>query len=340
VPQSGSCEAIRMSKPTVAVSMGDPAGIGPELVVKVLSQPAAYEQCRPFVIGDVPVLEAICRVVGAGARFRAIESLPEARFAPPAIDVLAPADVRIEGPSWGKMDPANGSAAAAYLREAAALALSGQVQGIVLAPMNKEAFHLAGYHYRDELAYLAELTGAAEPYILGRADEVWSVAVTEHVPFREIAGLVTQGRVLKHIRYLHEALVRVARSRPRIAVAALNVHGGEGGLFGREELDVIGPAIRAAVEGGMDARGPFPADTVFLTAQDQGFDGVVCMYHDQANIARKLLARRSGATFFMGLPVPCATTAHGTAFDRAGKGVADPASLATALLYTARLASL
>ena len=336
-----------MDKPVIAITMGDPAGIGPELIVKVLAQGEVHAHCCPFVVGDLAVMHAIGRVVGAGLRFRAITSLPEARFTLPEVDVLPPeglarrsdrrhASDRVR---WGQVDPAMGRAAALCLREAFALALAGQVQGVVSAPLNKEAFHLAGYPYPDELAYLADLTGSREPFIMGVMGAIWTVAVTEHIPFRQIAERIKKERVLWHIARMHQAMKRAGVAAPRIAVAALNVHAGEGGLFGREEIDEIGPAIQQAREQGIDARGPVPADMVFVRAMEGDFDGVVCMYHDQANIARKLQPKSEGATLFMGLPVPCGTTAHGTAFDKAGRGIADPGSLEAALRHTIALAS-
>ena len=218
------------------------------------------------------------------------------------------------------------------------LAMAGQIQGVVSAPLNKEAFHLAGYAYQDELAYIADLTGSPEPFIVGTMRSLLTVAVSEHVAFRDIVKLIKKDRVLWYIRKMDQALRRAGVSRPRVAVAALNVHGGEGGLFGREEIEQIGPAIREAANQGVDVVGPVPADIVFVRALEGDFDGVVCMYHDQANIARKLQPRSEGATLFMGIPVPCGTTAHGTAFDKAGQGIADPGSLAAALRYTAMLA--
>jgi 4-hydroxythreonine-4-phosphate dehydrogenase len=191
----------------------------------------------------------------------------------------------------------------------------------------------------DELAYLADLTHSPAPSSVGFVERILTVAVTEHVPFRDVAGLITKERVLRSITGLHAAMTRLQGPGATMAVAALNVHGGEGGLFGREEIDEIGPAIEDARAAGLAVQGPIPADTVFVRARDGEFGGVVCMYHDQANIARKLLATRSGATLFLGLPVVCATTAHGTAFDKAGQGVAEPASLAMALRCVATLAT-
>ena len=232
-----------------------------------------------------------------------------------------------------------GSAAALCLKQAIEMALDKEVHGVVSAPLNKEAFHLAGYQYLDELAYLADLTASPEPYILGVMGSVWTVSVTEHIPFRDIADLIKKERVIRYIGYMRDALKEAGFTDPRIAVAALNVHGGEGGLFGREEIDEISPAIQEAREQGINAQGPFPADTVFVRALSGEFDGVVGMYHDQTNIARKLQPVSKRVTLFMGLPVVCGTTAHGTAFDKAGRGIADPGGLEAALRYTVMLSS-
>jgi len=326
-----------MDRPVIAMTMGDAAGIGPELIAKVLSQREIYESCLPFVVGDPRVMREIGEVVGADLRFRAIECLSGARFAWPDVDVLCPTGARVEHLSWGRVHSAMGKTAALCLRKAFEMAMACVVQGVVSAPLNKEAFHLAGYQYLDELAYLADLTGSRETFILGVMRSVWTVAVAGHVPFRDIVGLVKRDRILRYVVNIHEVLEKVGFSGPRIAVAALNVHAGEGGLFGREEIDEIEPAIQEARKRGICVEGPVPADAVFVRALAGDFEGVVCMYHDQANIARKLQPRQEGATLFMGLPVACGTTAHGTAFDKAGRGIADPGGLEAALRYTVTL---
>jgi 4-hydroxythreonine-4-phosphate dehydrogenase len=330
---------MEMDKPLIAITMGDAAGIGPELVVKLLSDTTTYDLCRPLVVGDPGVMERNGRFLGANLRFKTITDPAAASFSPPDIDVLCPQELHIDHIPWGQVDPAMGEAAAQCLRGAYELAMQNKVQGVVSAPLNKEAFHLAGYPYLDELAYLAELTRSPEPFIMGVMDRVWTVTVTEHLPFRDIVDLVKKDKILLRIHEMHEALHRVGLSSPRIAVAALNVHAGEGGLFGREEIDEIEPAVREARVRRIEVQGPIPADIVFVRALAGEFDGVVCMYHDQANIARKLQPRHKGATLLMGLPVPCGTTAHGTAFDIVGQGIADPGSLQAALRFTVLLSS-
>ncbi len=329
----------RMDRPIIAITMGDPAGIGPELIAKVLAAPASVASCRAFVVGDPAVLEDISCVVGTDHRFRLITSLSEAAFSRSEVDVLSPRGLHVQRVAWGQVDAGMGKAAALCLHAAAELALAGAIHGIVSAPLNKEAFHLAGYAYRDELAFLADVTGSSAPFILGVVGQTWTVTVTEHIPFKDIAGAIRRDRVLACITKLDASLRRAGYAEPRIGVAALNVHGGEGGLFGREELDQIGPAIEDARARSIEVEGPIPADAVFIRAFSGDFDGVVSMYHDQANIARKLQPRETGATLLLGLPVICGTTAHGTAFDIAGKGIADAGGLETALRWTVQFAS-
>ncbi|MDE0608536.1 MAG: 4-hydroxythreonine-4-phosphate dehydrogenase PdxA [Anaerolineaceae bacterium] len=323
--------------PVIAIAMGDPAGIGPELIVKVLAEEGWQGRCRPFIIGDLQVMRAAAASLGPALRFQAIKDLNAAAFLPGLVDVLNPPGHALDAIPPPGVHPALGEAAARYLELAYQLALQSRVDGVVMAPMNKESFRAAGYDYLDELQYLGAITGRDEPFILAAAGPVWAVAVTEHLPFRDIASHITRDRVRRCIGHLHQVLRRLGCATPRIACAALNPHGGEGGLMGREEIDIIAPAILDAQDADVDVSGPVPGDVVFKRALDGDFDGVVCMYHDQLNIARKLLARSDIATLWMGLPVIGATTAHGTAFDIAGQGVADPGSLRAALDYAIRL---
>lgn len=325
-------------KPIIAIAMGDPAGIGPEIIVKVLAEASVFDRCRPFIIGDLRVMRDNAGAPGPALRFRSINSLEGARFDRACIDVLQPAGFELGPLPPPAVHPRLGEAAGRYLALAYELAMQAQVHGVLMAPMNKESFRAAGYNYYDELQFLGELTGSEEPFILGAAGPVWAVAVTEHIPFRAIVGFITRDRIRRYIEHLHGLLRQLGYEEPRIAVAALNPHGGEGGLFGAEEIDEIAPAVMDARRNDIRAAGPVPADIVFKRALDGDFDGVVCMYHDQMNIARKLQARGDIATLWLGLPVIGATTAHGTAFDIAGKGIADPGSLRAGLEYVIQLA--
>jgi len=330
------------SRPPVAVTMGDPAGIGPELVARVLSEDWVAAACRPVVIGDADVLEAAAQVVGSHARIVRVDppgepedgagggTPPEAEGAGVGtIEVFQPKGVEAPGHRWGALDPAFGGAAARCLEQALARGLG--FRAVVSAPLNKEAFHRAGCRHADELAYMAELTGSRDTSTAGSVGDLWTISVTEHVPFRKIVRGLKPETILRKIRLLDGVLARVSPKRRSIVVAALNPHGGEGGLLGREEQRIVRPAVKRAAAEGIDVTGPVPADTVFVGALEAEMGGVVCLYHDQANIARKLLARRGGTTVFLGLPVPVTTTAHGTAFDIAGTGRASPDSMRAAL---------
>jgi 4-phospho-D-threonate 3-dehydrogenase / 4-phospho-D-erythronate 3-dehydrogenase len=326
-----------MEKPIIAITMGDPAGIGPELVVKVLSHPSSLECCRPLVIGDLQVMQRAAKLIDTPITFRKITSPEMAAFAWPAIDLLSPRELSVGAFPVGKVDPEMGKAVASCLKMATELALLGIVQGVVSTPLNKESFHLAGFHYRDELGYLAELSNSPSTSIIGVMKNLWTIAVTEHIPLKEVAACIQKDRIIEVVQFFHRKLVERGDGQPRIAVAALNPHAGDGGLMGREEIDEIRPAIEASKAAGINVSGPVPADIVFALALGGQFDGVVCMYHDQANIARKLQPRNESATLFMGLPFACATTAHGTAFDKAWQGISDPGSLDLATRCVAKL---
>ena len=324
--------------PAIAIAMGDPAGIGPELIVKLLKEANWRDRCRPVIIGDFLTMRNAAASLGSALRFRQISDLDEARCQPEMPDVLNPPGFELGPLLPPAVHPKLGEAAAKYLALAYELAMESRVDGVVMAPMNKESFRAAGYDYVDELQFLGELTKSDDPFILGAAGPIWAVAVTEHIPFQDIVSQLSVERVCRYIKRLHGVLRKLGFAAPRIACAALNPHAGEGGLFGSEEIDIIAPAIKEAQSSDIDVSGPVPADIVFKRALDGDFDGVVCMYHDQMNIARKLQSRADIATLWMGLPVIGATTAHGTAFDIAGKGIADPGSLRAALDYAIRLA--
>ena len=328
-----------MGKPAIAMTMGDPSGIGPEIALKVLAEAETYEICRPVVVGDVGVIENTCRLLGLDREIKPVGDVSSAGYSPSTIEVVTPEGLRVDNLVLGKVDPAMGKAAALCLEKAYALAADGQIQGVVAAPLNKQAFHLAGYNYFDDLEYLAELTESPDPLMLGAiGPSLWTIAVTGHVPFRAIPELLRKELVLKYIHSLHGVLTRVGFSAPadRRRRPQRSRRRGRPVRTGGDRRDRAGH--RRGAQPGNDAVGPCPADTVFVRAQAGEFVGVVCMYHDQANIGRKLLATMKGATIYLGLPVVCGTTAHGTAHDKAGKGISDPGSLRDALRYAVSLA--
>ena len=320
------------NRPTIALTVGDIAGVGPELVAMCLSEESLYSMCRPIVIGPKGVFEARGRAIGVSLATREVLEPSPGVLEFGTVELVEPPGIDMDVP-LGEVDPRAGRIAALCLQAAFEMAAEKKIQGVVGAPLNKQAFRLAGYDYLDEIAFLAELSHSPEPRLFGILDRLWTTCVTLHVPFKDIASRITRERVFEAIVAMHDALERSGTAAPSVAVAALNPHNGEGGLLGTEEVEEIAPAVEAACTSGLDARGPFSADTLFPRSFAEGINGVVCMHHDQANIARKLHGFRDSASVFLGLPVPYATTAHGTAFDLVGQGAADPSSFMAALRF-------
>ncbi|MGW7433631.1 4-hydroxythreonine-4-phosphate dehydrogenase PdxA [Streptomyces sp. NPDC054861] len=312
----------------LALTMGDPNGIGPEITVKACADPA--RRPRVVVIGDPATLTRACRTTGTDLTVRPIDSVEQAAYTPGVIDVLAegtlPPDL-----SPGTVDARAGEASFRYVRRGIALALGGEVRALTTAPINKEALRLAGLHYPGHTEILAELSGTSDYAMMMANDELRVVLVTVHQSLRTALDSLTTARELEIIRLTDRTLRAGGPGRPRIAVAALNPHAGENGLFGREDLDVIEPAVRAARAEGIDASGPWPADTVFMRARAGEFDAVVAQYHDQGLIPVKYLGLERGVNITIGLPFVRTSVDHGTAFDLAGHGTADHTSLLTAL---------
>ena len=325
-----------MPIPLVAISLGDPAGIGPELVAKVLQTRKIEGEYQPVVIGEPDVLLAGAAVAGVQLSTELVDDTRSIPVGGEAVPVLRPKGVKDREHRGGINDKENGYDAAWCIAEA--LDPQNGFSSVVLAPMNKESFHNAGYDFADELQYMAHLTGSTRPANIGVMDDVWTCPVSEHIPFSAIRDYVRTDLIYDRITILAKALVESGRGKPRLAVAALNPHAGEGGQLGRDEIDEIEPAVRKARSEGIAVDGPVPADMVFVLAVSGRYDGVVCMYHDQATIPRKLYAKGRGCTVLYGLPVPVTTTAHGTAFDIAGKGQANPGSLLDALTVAVDMA--
>jgi 4-hydroxythreonine-4-phosphate dehydrogenase len=313
-------------RPRIAFFAGDPNGIGPELVAKLLSRPEAAEGAAVRLIGDRAVLAGAERLVGAMIRPDiAFESLPGC-----GDGVRTP----------GKVNRAAGAWTLAGLRRCAALARNREADAIVFAPLNKQALKLGGLTHPDEQHLFAELLGAGGYTVeFNVIDRLWTSRVTSHIPLRDVAGTITAARVADAVRVIHRGLRQGGIARPRIGVAGLNPHAGEGGTLGREEIDAIEPGIARARAEGIDARGPFPADTIFIAARRGDFDAVVTMYHDQGQIAMKLMGFDRGVTVLGGLPVPVTTCAHGTAYDIVGRNAANPVPLANAFALAIRMAT-
>lgn len=318
--------------PPLAITMGDASGIGPEIVVKALGRAAD----RVVVYGSVIVMKEAVRRLGSGLEVRPL--LAPGALAPQAgtIDVIEVTKI-VEAPKLGEISAVSGQASFDAIVAAIAAAKAGTVSGIVTAPINKEAMSRAGIKYPGHTEILADYGGADRVAMMLANDEIRTVLVTIHTSLRTAIEQADFAAQMAAIRLAHEGGVALGFARPRVAIAGLNPHAGEGGLFGDEEIRIIGPAIEAARAEGIDASGPWPGDTVFMQARTGRFDVVVAQYHDQGLIPVKYLGLDKGVNITLGLPFVRTSPDHGTAFDIAGRGLADPASLETALAYASRL---
>jgi 4-hydroxythreonine-4-phosphate dehydrogenase len=319
--------------------MGDPAGIGPEIILKALSRPGLLDLCRPLLLADPSVMELHRSLLSRPeVPFHLIGAPEEARFDGSAIDLLAFDLLDASALEIGKVSPDAGRAAVELTREAGKLAMQGRIDAIASAPLNKEAMRLAGYPYEGQTQILGEIAGSSRYGMILLLGTLRVMMLTTHVALREACDSVTPERVLAMIELAHSSLRAFGTPNPRIAVAALNPHGGDGGLFGTEELRGSIPAIHSAVARHMNVVGPVPADVVFLKAKDGEYDLVLAMYHDQANMAAKLLGFGQVVTLLAGVPFVRTSVGHGTAFDIAGKAAADESNFVLAVETAARLA--
>jgi 4-hydroxythreonine-4-phosphate dehydrogenase len=325
-------------RPIIAITMGDAAGVGPEIVVKALALEEMYTLCRPLVVGDTGVLARAQQMLGLRADLRPVADVGGGRFELGSIDVLDLANIDLARLKIGEVSAMAGKAAVEYVLRAGQMALSHEVQGVATAPLNKEAMQLGSYDYIGHTEILADLTGAPRCTTMLVTGSLRVVHVTRHIPLRQVAESITRERVLETIQLTAEGLPGMGVVEPRLGVAALNPHGGEGGLLGREEIEEIAPAVEAAQAMGIDARGPYPADSIFFRAIAGEFDAVVAMYHDQGHIPVKTHDFERSVTVTMGLPIMRTSVDHGTAFDIAWQGVASPQSLVEAIKLAAQMA--
>jgi 4-hydroxythreonine-4-phosphate dehydrogenase len=319
-----------VTPPLVAVTMGDPAGVGPEIIAKTFADPGFHARNRALVVGDAGMLERAAQLLGVPLRINEIPEPEDAAFEPGTADVLQVGELPLDLP-FGELDARAGDAAFRYLERATRLASAGRVAAIATAPLNKEAMHLAGHGYPGHTEILADLTGTQDYAMMLVTDELKVIHVSTHVSLKEAIDRAQPERELAVIRLAHESLQKLGVERPRVAVAGLNPHAGENGLFGKEDLEKIRPAVKAALEEGVDASGPWAPDTVMMRARQGHFDVVVVQYHDQGHIPIKLMGFDTGVNVTVGLPFFRTSVDHGTAFDIAGTGKADHASLEAAL---------
>lgn len=325
--------------PYVAVTMGDGAGVGPEVVVAAVLDPQSNAECRPVVIGDALRLRQAADILGIEADIHSIENVEDAVFTPGRVNVIDMALLPEDLP-WGQLSPAAGHAAYEYIRVASELAMSGKVQAICTAPLNKEALHSAGHIFPGHTELLAQLTGTEEVSMMLSTPKIRVIHVTTHIGLVDAIRKINPDLVERTIRRGHEALVRAGIPNPKIGVCAINPHAGENGLFGQgEEAEKIEPGVKAAKADGINVVGPLPADTLFFLAGRGDYDLVVAMYHDQGHGPVKVLGIEAGVNITVGLPVIRTSVDHGTAFDIAGKAIADSRSMVEALHQAAEMAT-
>lgn len=331
--------ATATKRPTIALAMGDPAGVSPELTAKLLCLEEVRAAANIVVFGDRRILEEGAKVAGLTLDVSYVS--PEADFdatlRPVVIDLkhLSPADVK-----RGEATAEGGAFALENFRRALVMAQQGKADAVCFTPFNKKAMRYVYPGYDDEIRFISEVIGfnghAREFNVLGK---LWNARVTSHIPLAQVASTISVEGILSELALTDRTLRNAGFDKPRIAVAGLNPHAGDGGNFGDEEIKIIEPAVNIAIERGFDASGPYPADTVYVRAKGGAFDAVLTMYHDQGQIAMKLMGFDRGVTFMGGLPFPVCTAAHGTAYDIAGKGIANIGASREAVLLAARMAA-
>lgn len=323
----------------IALAMGDPAGVSPELTARLLALPDVRKEAHIIVFGDRRVLDEGARIAGVeldlqDSTLENAPNMPVGKHVFVDLKNLDPKDVvRSEATLVG------GTFATQNFRTALKFADAGHAQAVCFTPFNKQAMRFAYPGYDDEIRFVADVlsfTGKVREFNV--LEKVWNARVTSHIPLKDVASTLTVEGILAELELAWMCLKKAGYDNPKIAVAGLNPHAGDGGSFGMEEIDIIEPAVKAAKTKGFDVDGPFPADTVFLRALKDGFQAVLTMYHDQGQIAMKLMGFDKGVTMMGGLPFPLCTPAHGTAYDIAGKGIADVGATREAILLAARMA--
>ena len=328
----------KRNRPIVGLAMGDAAGIGPELVVKALEHPETTKSLDAVVIGDLKIIRKAAEQANSKLVIKGCKTVGEADFSPDVVNVIDLDNLSVEAYATGEVAPTAGKAAVEYTETAVRMALVREIDAIASAPVNKAAMHKAGYDFAGITELLAHLTGRTRFFLVVVFGPIRLFFMTNHVSLRNALEGITKSAVLQKIRDVDEALGDFGITRGSIGISALNPHGGEGGDMGREELDEIIPAVMAARDEGINALGPFPADTIFIRGRKAEFDGILVMYHDQGNIAAKLMGFGAGVTVVTGLPIIRTSVTHGTAFDIAGKGLASAESYIAAITTAGEIA--
>ena len=337
------------TKPILGITMGDPAGIGPEVAAKAMAKKEIYDICRPLIVGDAEVMKEAVKIAGVSLEVSAISQVEEAKFEYGIMDVIDLKNVEMNKLVHGKVSPMAGKAAFEAIEKVIDLALKKKIDATITGPINKESINLAGFHYSGHTEIYAHFTNTDDYTMLLVDGNLRVVHVSTHVSLRDACNLVKKDRVLKVIKLADDACISLGIKSPRIGVAGINPHAGENGMFGWEEEKEIAPAVKEAKESGIDVEGPVPADTLFSKAKGGKYDIVVAMYHDQGHIPLKVIGFNwdekskkwnsvSGVNITLGLPIIRSSVDHGTAFGKAGKGTANEESLIHAIEYGAKLA--
>lgn len=329
-----------IKRPRLAVLLGDPAGVGPEMAVKLLARPQNRAAADLLLITDPVMLADAQRIAGIELDSLIVNDLEEVRYETGRVTLLRHDWLQGKSPAPGQSTVEAGRASFLALEMALEAVKRGVVDGIVFAPLNKHSLRLGGLTEEDELRHMQrslQVPGFVSEFNI--TGGLWTSRVTSHVPIREVADLITQEGICEAVKIVDSALRQSGIEKPRIAVSGLNPHAGDGGSIGMEEIEVIAPAIKQAQALGLDARGPFSPDIVFIAARRGDFDAVVSMFHDQGQIAMKLIGFDHGVTLHGGLPVPVVTSASGSAFDIAGQGIANVEGLQQAFDLCVRMAS-
>lgn len=329
---------MQTTRPIIGITMGDAAGVGPEIILKSFEHDVVHETSRSFVIGDASILERAKKFTNSTKTIHRIENPSEAKFEKDVIDILDLGLLTDDLPI-GEVSPEAGNAAFQYLAKAIKLANEGEIDAICTAPLNKEALQKGGHMYPGHTEILAELTGTKDYSMMLSAPNLKVIHVTTHVGIVDAIRMITPERVLHVIHLAHSTLTKAGIPNPKIAVCGINPHAGENGLFGYgEEEEKVIPAVEKAIAEGIDVQGPLPADTLFFRTVRGDFDIVVAMYHDQGHAPVKVLGLEAGVNITVGLPIIRTSVDHGTAFDIAGTGIADENSLVEALHQAVELA--
>ncbi|NWG01953.1 MAG: 4-hydroxythreonine-4-phosphate dehydrogenase PdxA [Syntrophaceae bacterium] len=327
-----------MPLPKIGITMGDPTGIGPEIIVKALSMGEPFQVCRPIVFGDCEVLSKAIRIQNLSVTLEVIDEIPEKGYLPKKIFLFSPTQLNVASLRFGEPDRTCGAAMVKYIEEAVQKIQSGELDALTTCPINKQAMNKAGYSFPGHTELLAHLTGTAQVAMMFIGSKWRIVLATTHLPLKEVSKSITSNHILSILRLTHDGMKKYfGLPHPKIAVLGLNPHCGEEGLLGEEERREILPAIHEAKSNGMDVEGPFPADSFFGVSKGRGVDVVVSMYHDQGLIPIKMCEFKEAVNFTLGLPFIRTSVDHGTAYEIAGKGLADPTNLIQAILTASNL---